>query len=155
MGERGGGGIGLKIGCIFWFTGRWTYNWRCAYIYVWVCVCVCVCVCVEGGGGRRGGLLGAYMWVLIFYYRSPFSEESLRCLVAVISDCSWLGCHSCALHSPWKVNYRDVWRHVTMVEKFLDFNNLSWQKRPFALSERWKKSLGYCFFLECNNAQEL
>ena len=46
-------------------------------------VCVCVCVCVEGGGGRRGGLLGVYMWVFIFYYRSPFSEESLRCLVAV------------------------------------------------------------------------
>ena len=23
---RGGGGGGLIIGCIFWFTGRWAYN---------------------------------------------------------------------------------------------------------------------------------
>ena len=54
---RGGGGgeIGLEIGCIFWFTGSWTYNWRCAYI--------CVCVC--GGGGGRGE--GANKWQFTVY----------------------------------------------------------------------------------------
>ena len=82
---RGGGGIGLKIRCIFRFTGRWSCNWRCAYICV--CLCVCVCVCVGGGGGgggaggRRGLISGSLLFV--FRHRSPFSEESLRCLVAV------------------------------------------------------------------------
>ena len=74
-GRGGGGEIGLEIGCIFWFTGSWTYNWRCAYI--------CVCVCVGGGGeGGRGLISGSLLF--IFRYRSPFSEESLRCLVAVV-----------------------------------------------------------------------
>ena len=70
MGERGGG-IGLKIGCIFWFTGRWTYNWRCAYIYV----CVCVCACVEGGGG--GGFVGGlYVGVYILLQVALLRGES-------------------------------------------------------------------------------
>ena len=61
MGGRGGG-VGLKIGCIFWFTGRWTYNWRCAYI------CVCVCVCVERG--FVGGLyVGAYILLQVALLR--------------------------------------------------------------------------------------
>ena len=33
---------------------------------IYMCVCVCVRV---WRGGRRGGLLGAYMWVLIFLLR--------------------------------------------------------------------------------------
>ena len=53
---------------------------------IYVCVCVCVCVCVGGGGGvgaggRRGLISGSLLF--IFRHRSPFSEESLRCLVAV------------------------------------------------------------------------
>ena len=31
----------------------------------------------------------------------------------------------------------ELWRHVTMVAKFLDLNNPSWQRRPFALSNDW------------------
>ena len=76
MGERGAG-LGLKSDVFFGLQVD-------GPIIGGVPIYMCVCVCVEGGGGgRRGGLLGAYMWVLIFYYRSPFSEESLRCLVAV------------------------------------------------------------------------
>ena len=33
----------------------------------------------------------------------------------------------------------DVWGRVTMVAKFLDLNNLSWQRRPFALSNDGRK----------------
>ena len=80
MGEREGG-LGLKSDVFFGLQVDGPIIGGVP-IYMCGCVCVCVCVCVEGGG-RRGGLLGAYMWVLIFYYRSPFSEESLRCLVAV------------------------------------------------------------------------
>ena len=76
MGERGAG-LGLKSDVFF---GLQVDGPIIGGVPIYVCVCVCV---EEGGGGRRGGLLGAYMWVLIFYYRSPFSEESLRCLVAV------------------------------------------------------------------------
>ena len=75
MGERGGGGLGLKSDVFF---GLQVDGPIIGGVPIYVCVCVW-----RGGGGRRGGLLGAYMWVLIFYYRSPFSEESLRCLVAV------------------------------------------------------------------------
>ena len=79
MGERGGGGgLGLKTDVFF---GLQVDGPIIGGVPIYMCVCVCVCV--EGGGEEGGGLLGAYMWVLIFYYRSPFSEESLRCLVAV------------------------------------------------------------------------
>ena len=76
MGERGGGGgggggLGLKSDVFF---GLQVDGPIIGGVPIYVCVCVCV---------WSGGLLGAYMWVLIFYYRSPFSEESLRCLVAV------------------------------------------------------------------------
>ena len=42
-----------------------------------------MCVCVGGGGqgGRRGLISGSLLF--IFRHRSPFSEESLRCLGAV------------------------------------------------------------------------
>ena len=39
----------------------------------------------------------------------------------------------------------EVWRHVTMVAKFLDLNNPSWQRRPFASSNDGRS---------CNNARE-
>ena len=78
MWGRGGGGLGLKSDVFF---GLQVDGPIIGGVPIYMCVCVCVCV--EGGGGGGGGLLGAYMWVLIFYYRSPFSEESLRCLVAV------------------------------------------------------------------------
>ena len=48
----------------------------------------------------------------------------------------------------------EVWRHVTMVAKFLDLNNLSWQRRPFVLSNDGKKIVGYRFVPECNQVQE-
>ena len=41
----------------------------------------------------------------------------------------------------------EVWRHVTMVAKFLDLNNLSWQRRPFVLSNDGKKSWAIVLFL--------
>ena len=41
----------------------------------------------------------------------------------------------------------EVWRHVTMVAKFLDLNNLSWQRRPFVLSNDGKKSWATVLFL--------
>ena len=78
MWGRGGGGLGLKSDVFF---GLQVDGPIIGGVPIYMCVCVCVRV--WRGGGRRGGLLGAYMWVLIFYYRSPFSEESLRCLVAV------------------------------------------------------------------------
>ena len=49
---------------------------------------------------------------------------------------------------------REVWRYDTMMTKFLELNNLTWQRRPFALSKWWKKSMGYHFVPECNQAQE-
>ena len=43
-----------------------------------------------------------------------------------------------------------------MEARFVDLNNLSWKRRPFALSNaRWKKGMGYRFFFpECNHALE-
>ena len=38
---------------------------------------------------------------------------------------------------------REVWRHVSIVAKFLHFNNLFWQRQPFSLSS-------YRFVPECN-----
>ena len=52
--------------------------------------------------------------------------------------------------------YREVWRHVTMVAKFLDlcFSFLSWQRRPFVLSNDRRKVIWQpFFFLECKHAQ--
>ena len=40
-----------------------------------------------------------------------------------------------------------------MVAKFLDLNNLSSQRRPFALLNAGKKGIGYRFVPECNIAQ--
>ena len=40
-----------------------------------------------------------------------------------------------------------MWRHVTMVAKFLDLNNLSWQRRPFALSNDKRKVWATVLFL--------
>ena len=39
-----------------------------------------------------------------------------------------------------------------MVAKYLDLDNLSWQRQPFV--KRWKKSIGYPVVPECNHAQE-
>ena len=40
----------------------------------------------------------------------------------------------------WATNlHGEVWRHVTMVAKFLDLNNFSWQRRPFALLNDGRK----------------
>ena len=41
----------------------------------------------------------------------------------------------------------EVWRHVTMGAKFLDLNNLSWQGRPFALSNYGRKVWAAILFL--------
>ena len=41
----------------------------------------------------------------------------------------------------------EVWRHVTMGAKFLDLNNLSWQRRPFALSNYGRKVWAAILFL--------
>ena len=47
----------------------------------------------------------------------------------------------------------EVRRNVSMVPKFLDLNNLSWQRQPFALSNGGRKVMGYGFVPECNHAQ--
>ena len=47
---------------------------------------------------------------------------------------------------------REVWRQVTIVAKFLDQNNLSWQRRPFGLSNDGRKVWDTVLFL--NHAQE-
>ena len=49
-----------------------------------------------------------------------------------------------------------VWRHVAMVAKFLDHNNLTWQRRPFALSNDGRKVWTTVFFFSwaLNHAQE-
>ena len=40
----------------------------------------------------------------------------------------------------WATNlHGEVWRHVTMVAKFLDLNSFSWQRRPFALLNDGRK----------------
>ena len=40
----------------------------------------------------------------------------------------------------WATNLLgDVWRHVTTVAKFLDLNNFSWRRRPFALLNDGRK----------------
>ena len=41
----------------------------------------------------------------------------------------------------------EVWRHVTMGAKFLDLNNLSWQRQPFALSNYRSKVWAAILFL--------
>ena len=74
----GEGGLGLKSDVFFGLQVD-------GPIIGGVPICVCVCVCVEGGGrgGSRGGGLINGGVLIIFFYRSPFSEESRRCLVAV------------------------------------------------------------------------
>ena len=42
---------------------------------------------------------------------------------------------------------REEWRHVTMVAKFRDLNNLSWQKWPFVLSNDKRKVWPTVLFL--------
>ena len=46
----------------------------------------------------------------------------------------------------------ELWGLVTMVAKFLDLNNCSWQETAICIFERWKKSMGYHFDPECNHA---
>ena len=41
----------------------------------------------------------------------------------------------------------EVWRHVTMVARFLDLNNLSWQRWSFALSNDKRKVWATVLFL--------
>ena len=101
MGERGGGGrLGLKSDVFF---GLQVVEPIIGGVPIYVCVCVgkgggggrglrvrvrvrvrvaYICVCVGGRGGGRGLISGSLLF--IFRYRSPFSEESLRCLVAVV-----------------------------------------------------------------------
>ena len=42
---------------------------------------------------------------------------------------------------------KEVWRHVTMVAKFLNLNNLSWQRQPFALPNDGRKEWASVYFL--------
>ena len=77
MGERGGGELGLKSDVFF---GLQVDGPIIGGVPIYVCVCVCVWG-GRGGGGRRGLISGSLLF--IFRHRSPFSEESLRCLVAV------------------------------------------------------------------------
>ena len=75
VGERGGGGrLGLKSDVFF---GLQVVGPIIGGVPIYVCVCV-----GGGGGGGRGLISGSLLF--IFRYRSPFSEESLRCLVAVV-----------------------------------------------------------------------
>ena len=104
MGERGGGGggggrLGLKSDVFF---GLQVVEPIIGGVPIYVCVCVGkgggvgglvlglglglglpIYVCVWGGGGGGRGLISGSL-LFIFRYRSPFSEESLRCLVAVV-----------------------------------------------------------------------
>ena len=75
-GRWGGGGLGLKSDVFFGLQVD-------GPIIGGVPIYVCLCVCVGGGGqgGRRGLISGSLLF--IFRHRSPFSEESLRCLGAV------------------------------------------------------------------------
>ena len=70
MGERGGG-LGLKSDVFF---GLQVDGPIIGGVPIYVCVW-------GGRGGRRGLISGSSLF--IFRHRSPFSEESLRCLVAV------------------------------------------------------------------------
>ena len=45
------------------------------------------------------------------------------------------------------VQWRVVWRHVTMVAKFLDLSITSWDRRPFALLDDGRKVLATVLFL--------
>ena len=76
VGERGGGGgrLGLKSDVFF---GLQVVGPIIGGVPIYVCVCV-----GGWGGGGRGLISGSLLF--IFRYRSPFSEESLRCLVAVV-----------------------------------------------------------------------
>ena len=40
-----------------------------------------------------------------------------------------------------------MWRHVTVVAKFLNLNNLSWQRQPFTLSNDGRKEWASVYFL--------
>ena len=42
----------------------------------------------------------------------------------------------------------EVWRHVAHIANFLDINNLSWQRRPFALLNDGRKVRAYSLFLK-------
>ena len=74
-GRGGGGGLGLKSDVFF---GLQVDGPIIGGVPIYVCVCV-------GGGGGQGGRRGLISGSLLFIFRhrSPFSEESLRCLVAV------------------------------------------------------------------------
>lgn len=70
---RGGGRLGLKSDVCF---GLQVVGPIIGGVPIYVCM---------GGGegvGGRGLISGSLLF--IFRYRSPFSEESLRCLVAVV-----------------------------------------------------------------------
>ena len=73
MGEGGGGRLGLKSDVCFGLQ-----------VVGPIIGGVPIYVCMGGGGGGRGRGLISGSLLFIFRYRSPFSEESLRCLVAVV-----------------------------------------------------------------------
>ena len=55
MGERGGGGLGLKSDVFF---GLQVDGPVIGGVPIYVCVCVCVCVGEGGGGWGQGGVGG-------------------------------------------------------------------------------------------------
>ena len=68
MGERGGGGLGLKSDVFF---GLQVDGPIIGGVPIYMCVCVCVCVCGGGGGGGGGVCWGVICGCLYFITGRP------------------------------------------------------------------------------------
>ena len=84
----------------------------------------------RGVGSIRTGVETGFMRESFFASIRPLAAGHLQCV-----SCSPARRFCTTRMNSWKgLIKRKVWRHVTMVAKFLDFNNISWQRWPFALS---------------------
>ena len=84
----------------------------------------------RGVGSIRTGVETGFMRESFFASIRPLAAGHLQCV-----SCSPARRFCTTRMNSWKgLIKRKVWRHVTMVAKFLDFNNISWQRCPFALA---------------------
>ena len=104
--------------------------------------------------------LGKYLWNCPQLRLSLFQclvGAAYRVVMVTFCACLWLPqfvqvpyhTHLLAMGLNKKLIERRIilWCHVTMVAKFQDLNNLSWQRQPFALSKDRRKIWATVLFL--------